>query len=542
MILRPYQTDLLNEILEAWKRYKYVAGVLPTGAGKTVIFSDIIRRHQGYSMAIAHRQELVSQISLSLAESGIEHNIIAPDDIIRWICSLHMGRFGRIFYNQDAKPQVAGVITLTKRAHTFPQLCKSVTLWVLDECHHLLKNNVWGKAVKLFPNAHGLGVTATMLRADGKGLGGHSDGVLQHICVGPNMRTLIDQGYLCDYIVYSIPTHMDMSGVTVTATGDYSKTKLKAAARKSRIVGDVVSHYLRIAPGKLGVTFVTDVETARDVAMQYRNAGVPAEAVHSKTPGRKRQEIISRFKRRELLQLVNVDLFGEGFDLPAIEVISMARPTESYSLYCQQFGRVLRIMEGKERAIVIDHVGNVMRHRLPDYGRSWSLDPRPRKAASVNPNLKPTKTCTYCSAIYEGYSDKCPYCGHVNVPQDRSRPELVEGDLTLLDEAAMAVLRGEVERINAPASTVSERMRHAGAPSIVCASAAKQHGKRQLAHQLLKDMIALWAGYRRAEGVPDSESYRRFYHRFGVDVMTAQTLSRPDAEKLTKDILQEVMK
>jgi len=541
LILRPYQVALEDQILTAWEQHPYVAAVLPTGGGKTIIFSDIIRKHQGYSMAIAHRQELVSQISTSLATSSIDHNIIAPDKIIRWICGLHTAKFGRHFYNPNAKPQVAGVDTLIKRAHKFPQLCEAVTLWVLDECHHLLRKNKWGKAVELFPNAKGLGVTATPLRADGHGLGSHASGVFESLCVGPNMRDLIEEGFLSDYKVYSIPSNIDLSQVKVTATGDFNRTTLKTASRASHIVGDIVEHYLRLAPGKLGVTFVTDVETAADVAMQYRHAGVPAEAVHAKTPNKERQAAIERFSRRELMQLVNVDLFGEGFDLPAIEVISMARPTESYGLYCQQFGRVLRPLPGKDIAIIIDHVGNVMRHKLPDYGRAWSLDSRERRSNGADASLKPVKTCYSCSAVYEGYSDTCPYCGHVHKPTDRSRPEFVEGDLTLLDPDTIAELRGEISRVDSPASAVSERLQHAGAPLVAAKGAAAQHHKRQLAQQMLRDVIAIWAGYRRAEGLPDAESYRMFWHKFGVDVMTAQTLGRPDAEKLTANIVKEIM-
>jgi len=538
--LRPYQVELRNDIYEAWKTHRNVLTVLPTGGGKTVIFADITAAHDGYSMTVAHRQELVGQISMSLAKSGVEHNIITPEPTKRWIMSMHSAEFGRHFYNSKARPQVAGVDTLIKRAHQFKELCRHVTLWTMDEAHHVLQDNKWGKAVKLFPNAKGLGVTATPMRADGKGLGAEADGFFDVLCTGPNLRYLIDSGFLSDYIVYSIPSNINLNGVDTSATGDYNKVKLKKAARKSRIVGDVVKHYMRIASGKLGVTFVTDVETAEDVAAQYRRYGIPAEAVFAKTPGRTRQEIIQKFRNRKLLQLVNVDLFGEGFDLPAIEVVSMARPTQSYVLYSQQFGRGLRLMPGKPHAIIIDHVGNVRNLKLPDYGRAWSLASRDRKSSNGEPPMKPLKVCHNCSAVYEGYSFRCPYCGYVRVPANRSKPEFVDGDLTLLDAQALAELRNEKARIDADPAAVRHRFEAARAPAAAARGAEKRHRERSMAQQMLRDMIAIWAGYRRAEGVPDAESYRMFWHTYGVDVLTAQTLGRPEAELLTKRIQEDI--
>jgi DNA or RNA helicases of superfamily II len=187
------------------------------------------------------------------------------------------------------------------------------------------------------------------------------------------------------------------------ATGDFNADQLRKAVHKSHITGDVVAHYLKLAPGKLGVTFAVDVEAATEIAGAFRAAGVPAEVVSAKTPDALRAQILRRFKAREILQLVNVDLFGEGFDLPAIEVVSFARPTESFALYCQQFGRALRLMLSKEAAavhahltdeqrraaiaasekpvaIIIDHVNNVLRHGLPDARREWSLDRRERRS------------------------------------------------------------------------------------------------------------------------------------------------------------------
>jgi len=188
---------------------------------------------------------------------------------------------------------------------------------VVHNCHHVLTTNKWGKAFTMFPNAKALLVTATPCRADGKGLGAEYDGVVNRMVEGPTMRWLIDNGYLSDYRIICPPSNLDLSEVDVSADGDYNKIKLRTAVQKSSIMGDVVEHYLRIAPNKLGITFAPGVDIACEMAAKFNAAGVPTEIVSGKTESRVRAHILERFRRRELLMLVNVDLFGEGFDLPA---------------------------------------------------------------------------------------------------------------------------------------------------------------------------------------------------------------------------------
>lgn len=550
MQLRPYQQSVKDEVVDLW-RLNPLANVLavkPTGAGKTVTMASIIHDHNGPSCAIAHRQELVGQISQALAREGIRHRIIAPQAVIRDIVQAHTRELGQSWYDPAAQAAVAGVDTLLRRADTLSDWMRSVTLWVTDEAHHLLADNKWGRAAELFPNAKGLGVTATPLRADGAGLGRHADGVFDHMVEGPSMRWLIDNKYLTDYRIFAPPSDFEIDDSAIGSTGDYSAPKMRAAARKSHIIGDVVTHYQRITPGKLGVVFATDIEIATDIAAQFRSAGVAAEVVSSKTPDRERTAILRRFKARELTVLVNVDLFGEGFDLPAIEVVSMARPTMSYALYVQQFGRALRLMDGKTEAIIIDHVGNVQRHGLPDKPRIWSLDRVERRGKTArDPDMIPTRTCIGstdhpgCMAVYGAIHDGCPYCGTPWEPAGRSRPEQVDGNLLELDPAVLAQMRGEVARIDETAEQVGQRMKMAGAPGVAVGGAMKNHRNRQDAQTKLRDTIALWAGYQRAAGRGDPESYKRFFWRYGIDVLGAQALGKPEAEALTVKIAEDLL-
>lgn len=521
--LRLYQIQGLTDIRDAWESgNRAVLYTLPTGGGKTVLFSELLAEHVGAAVAIAHRQELVSQISLSLARTGTRHRIIGPRNVIRLILDQQRRELGATYYDPNAPIAVAGVDTLLRR--DLDAWRRQVTLWVQDEAHHVLPENKWGKAVELFPNARGLGVTATPERADGKGLGRS----FSTLIAGPSMRDLMTGGYLADYRIFAPPSDLDLAPVRVASDGDYNRDDLRGAVRRSHIVGDVVDHYLRIAPGMLGVTFATDVETAGDIADKYNAAGVRAALVTAKTPDAERSRLIEQFRRREILQLVNVDLFDEGFDVPAIEVVSFARPTQSYGKYAQQFGRALRPLPGKSHGIIIDHVGNVNRHRLPDAPRVWSLADRERTARKErDPDDVPVTTCTACFRVYEAVSATCPYCGEKPEPVGRSRPDQVEGDLYELDPAALAALRGQVERIDGPV-----RMPDGLSPAAQRGLEARWRERREAQHAL-RQHIALWAGYRKAEGMIDPEICRRFYWRFGVDVMTAQTLGRADAEALT---------
>lgn len=630
-------------------------------SGKTAVMSSIASDAPGApSVAIAHRQELVGQISVAMANMGVHHNLIAPKQVVQFCVSQHVKLFGQSFYNRNAPFAVAGVDTLIRRGDDIFQWRNAVTQWMTDECfpadtlvdgkpiqdirvgdmvtafdeetgefhkrkvlrtfknqmpeemieisqqcgkrihvtsnhpfwtqrgwvpagqlitsdellsksgwvnitgvcvlgffdtsefvynievdefhtyiangivvhncHHALTNNKWGKAIAMFPNARGLGFTATPIRCDRKSLAAAQGGVFHDMVIGPTMRELIDQGFLADYRIFGPPQSMDMSHVDVSKnTGEYTLPSLRKEAERSTITGDIVDHYMRIAPGKRGITFTVDVDQAVATAAAFNAAGVRAEAVSAKTPDSVRTSVIEKFARGDITQLVNVDLFGEGFDVPAVEVVSMGRPTQSYGLYIQQFGRALRPLEGKTHGILIDHVGNVKRHGLPDAPRVWSLMSEERgRRAEKDPDVVPVTTCVECFRAYEAITATCPFCGHHAEPESRGAPQFVDGDLIEFSPELLAQLRGEIEKIDGPARLP------AGVNPAILGGARKNHRLRQEAQVVLRDCIAMWAGIERdVKGRGDSEIYRRFYHRFGIDILSAQGLKTADANKLT---------
>src|SRR5262249_26483321 len=159
----------------------------------------IIREFNVPACVIAHRQELVSQASLALNREEVPHGIIAQKEIIKQIIALHMETHGRTFYSSRAPVRVAGVDTLNSRGGDKDRWFTNVQLVVQDEGYHVIADNKWGKAMELFPAARGLFPTAHAVRADGKGLGRHADGLADALVLGPSPRELIDRGYLCDY-------------------------------------------------------------------------------------------------------------------------------------------------------------------------------------------------------------------------------------------------------------------------------------------------------------------------------------------------------
>ena len=563
--LRSFQIQLERDIYSAWQNGAInVMPVSATGSGKTVVIGKIMYEEPGASIAIAHRQELVSQISTALARNGVRHRIVGArkgSPLTRMITAMHVAEFGYSFIDPTAKTGVGGVDTIVRMENE--AWFQQVRLTVQDEGHHVLADNKWGRAAKMFPHARGLFPTATPRRADGRGLGRWADGLTDAMVLAPSMREIINMGYLTDYrlICPKIPDDFAINSIDVSdSTGDLNKDQLRKARHDSvTLTGDVVAHYQKFAPGKLGVTFEVDVESAGVTAAAFRAAGVSAELVSAKTPDALRAQILGRFRRREILQLVNVDLFGEGFDLPAIEVVSFARPTESFALYSQQFGRALRLMlsdelnrtwdsftceerlrliaaSSKPTAIILDHVGNVIRHNgPPDRRQTWSLERRDKRKSKESDEI-PIRVCVECLTPYERTKKVCPYCGFYQEPTQRSAPQFVDGDLSELDPTTLAVMRGEISRIDGDFYAPN------GLSLDAQIAARNNHMKRQDSQRSLRNAVAWWAGVEAARGYNESESYRRFFFRFGIDVASAQTLGARDAAELTTKVLNELNK
>lgn len=213
--------------------------------------------------------------------------------------------------------------------------------------------------------------------------------------------------------------------------GDFKRDELNAAVDKPTITGDAIKHYMKLASGKRAVVFCVSIEHSKHVVSQFQAAGIPSAHVDGETPTEERDDAIQRFSRGDIKVLSNVELFGEGFDLPSLEVAILLRPTQSLGLYLQQVGRSLRPYPGKEFALILDHAGNCSRHGLPDEERSWSLEGH-EGARKTSETSESVKICPKCFAAQFPGRTYCAFCGTTFEVKYR-QVESVEGNLTEVD-------------------------------------------------------------------------------------------------------------
>jgi DNA repair protein RadD len=357
--LRPYQSDLIDQVTKAFKSgHRKVIAQLPTGSGKTVFFSELLRRVQrrgNTGLVLAHRQELVKQAHSTLERFGLSAGVIMAG------------------YEPDLAEslQVASVQTLARRLR-YPW---EPSFIVIDEVHHLNSKNQYQAILDRYPNAYVLGVTATPCRLDGKGLGD----VFEEMVLGPSIADLVSQGHLVPPRYYSIPSAFDLEAVKLTA-GDYNAKQLKEQWDKSKIHGDIVGHWMEYARGLQTIVFAPTVEISEQVAAMYRAAGVKAQHLDANTPESLRSAYLEAFGRCAITVLVNVGLFTEGFDCPAVACVQVVRPTKSVTLNYQMIGRALRPSPGKAEAIILDHVGLLHEHGSVIEPVEWELSQTKKKS------------------------------------------------------------------------------------------------------------------------------------------------------------------
>jgi len=368
--------------------YKAPCVVAPCGAGKSVIISEIARMTTlkgNQVLFLVHRKELIDQIEGTFKKNGVDLSLV------------HFGMVQTVVRKLDK--------------------IKKPSLIITDENHHGMAAS-YRKIYDYFSDVLRLGFTATPIRLNGSGLGDVNDILIEEV----NAKWLIENNYLSPYKYYA-PKLIDTQKLKLNSLREFSSTSINDAMDDKTIYGDAIKHYKQLADGEQAIAYCHSVDASEQLADEFNLHGINAVHLDAKTPKQERSEIIQKFRDKEIQVLCNVDLIGEGFNVPDCSTVIMLRPTESLSLYIQQSMRGMRYRPGKT-SIIIDHVDNVRRHGLPDMKREWSLEGK--KKSSGGPAEVPIRECINCFAVYSPTEKQCPECGHVPEVKEQKDYEVNE--------------------------------------------------------------------------------------------------------------------
>jgi superfamily II DNA or RNA helicase len=403
--LRDYQLTAIEEVREAIRMgYKRILVVAPTGSGKTVIAAEIVKLAADKlrrSMFLAHRRELIYQCADKLVKFGVDHGILMA---------------GEYPYGA-ADCQVASIQTIVARCITTEKLpFPSSDVIIIDEAHrslapsYLTVINHYGENVVI-------GLTATPIRGDGKGLAHVYDYMVQ--C--PSIGELIRLKHLVEPKTFA-PTIPDLTGIKIKR-GDYDERELQKAMNQRSLVGDIIEHWQRLASDRPTVVFASGVKHSINLRDEFAKQGIAAAHVDGDTALPERKQIVDDLKVGKVQVVCNYGVLTEGFDEPSLSACVLARPTKNLGLYLQMAGRTLRPADNKEDSLIIDHSGNVYEHGFVQDEHQWVLEEgRALKSTSAerqkNFDEKKPITCVMCATVYTRQIN-CPSCGHIPEKQGR---------------------------------------------------------------------------------------------------------------------------
>jgi superfamily II DNA or RNA helicase len=363
----------------------------PTGSGKTEMGAEIIRGAQakGKKVAfLANRIHLVGQTARRLSDSGIECGVIQ----------------GANTYEPWRSILVCSIQTIARRG--FP---KNIDLLVIDECHSTAGTKAYREIMQ---GMRCIGLTATKYS---KGLGKEypemGGPLWEKVVTAAKIKDLIREGYLVDAEIWA-PGEPDLSKVKITA-GDYNEKDLGEAVDKVELVGDIVTHWVRLANGCSTVVFATNISHSKHICAEFQAIGVKAEHLDCYTEDTERVAILKRVQEGETTVICNVGVLAEGWDFPSCKCLILARPTKSLVRYLQMAGRVLRPFPGKPQALILDHSGVVRRLGFPWDDFDQPLDngkPKVTGAQDKKPEPLP-KPCPFCQYMKPPRTPICPKCG-----------------------------------------------------------------------------------------------------------------------------------
>lgn len=373
MELRDYQKTLYENTRQAFRTSKRVLTVAPCGAGKTYLFSEMIKNTNGDCLVLVHRRELKEQHERLFKELGITN---------------------------------ARVNTYQTEANRLGQYPKP-RLLIVDEAH-LSRSKRWSEIVEYY-DTYTVGLTATPVRLDGKPLGD----IYGAMVAGITTKELIAQNRLAPYEYYA-PVTVDTDNLKIQA-GDFMLKDLAQLMSDRAIYSDALKSWQRIAPGEKTIAYCVTIDHAKQTAQMFTEAGYPAVEIDGETPTKKRDQIMQDFRDGKITVLCNVGIISEGVSIDDCTCCLLLRPTESHALFWQQAMRSMRYQPGKV-AKIIDCVGNYSRNPLPDADVEWSLTQSVKKPPKMNEHGDfKIRTCRECFMVFPT-ADTCPFCGAKYTP------------------------------------------------------------------------------------------------------------------------------
>lgn len=432
--LYPDQEQLKQEIRQSMRSSKAVLAVAQTGFGKTLTAASMMAdaaRKGNTSWFMVPRRELLRQTMQSLSEYGVEYGVIASGFRPNPFAQIQLVTSGTVASRLD-RLQPPNIL-FQDEAHYCGAQIDRVVDWARDA-------GSWR-----------VGLTATPIRLDGRGLDRHYDTMVE----GPSLAELISMGRLSDFR-YFAPYVPDLSGIR-SSNGELNRKQLdeKMAADRVR-VGSAIDHYKRLAMGKKNICFNTSIRDAETTAEQFRNAGIPTAAVYGKLGDDEIKKRVRALARGELLCLTSVEILTFGFDLSSaagmdvtVESLSMMRPTESRALAGQMWGRSLR--KKPFPAIIMDHAGVSQKFGMPSDEQEWTLEGRKKAERDGAEKTIPVRQCPSCYFVHRP-TPSCPSCGHVYEIKSRVVEE-VEGDLIEVTREQLAQVAKQERMLQGRADT-----------------------------------------------------------------------------------------
>lgn len=400
MKLRAYQEKAVNDVRSAYESgKKRIILQMPTGSGKTIVASDIIRRcvERGRRVIfLVNRRELAFQASDKLSQYGVEYQ------------TQHAIIMANTEYFPAAPVQVCSIQTLYSRRRQLATLEPHMIIY--DECHESVAPSR-RKVLDHFRSAYWLGLSATPTRAPSRG----SLALLwEEIISGPSYAELIAGGHLVPTRLF-VPSVPDLTGAKTGRDGDFlQNADLRKRMETTAIYGNVFKEFDEHVKDRSCFVFAVDRAHSRGIADSFREHGIKAAHLDGATDKTVRDDTVAAFAKGEIQVIVNCNLFAEGTDIPRASCVINMRPSKSLIWWRQAMNRVQRPMEGKKDAIVMDHTGTCLRFGFPDSdGIEWDLGSEKDSFLSlVGKTEKKQSICRECGAYLEGSLSKCPECGH----------------------------------------------------------------------------------------------------------------------------------